>query len=152
MESRHGPGQGLFGLPERENTAPGDHPNPQGAESSSNENMSGGPVRLNSSSADAPAAAIADASHYEFPRWIARIFLVVEVMIWVELGMILVVVPWTRAWSDNSFILTYPHARALLSMNFARGAVTGIGLLDVWTGIWRAVHYSEQGRPRKNNL
>jgi hypothetical protein len=64
-------------------------------------------------------------------------------MIWIELGMILVIVPWTRAWSDNGLILNYPHIREFLSIDFIRGGVTGIGLLDIWAGVWRAVHYKD---------
>lgn len=57
--------------------------------------------------------------------------------------MILVVVPWTHAWSNNGLVLNYPRIRELLSMNFVRGVVTGIGLLDIWAGMWQAIHYKE---------
>jgi hypothetical protein len=88
-------------------------------------------------------APVTDVSHYGAPRWVTRIFLVIEVMIWVELGMILVVVPWTRAWSDNGLVLNYPRIREFLSINFIRGVVTGIGLLDIWVGVWQAIHYKD---------
>jgi hypothetical protein len=95
-------------------------------------------------------APVAGESHYGAPRWAARIFLVIEVMIWIELGMILVVVPWTRAWGDNGLVLNYPRIREFLSINFVRGAVTGIGLLDIGTGIWQAVHYKDPVRTKVN--
>ncbi len=88
-------------------------------------------------------APVAVVSHRGLPRWATRLFLVVEVMIWVELGMILVIVPWTRAWSDNGLILNYPRIRELLSIDFVRGIVTGIGLLDIWVGVWQAIHYKD---------
>jgi hypothetical protein len=78
--------------------------------------------------------------------WSARIALVIEVMIWIELGMILVFVPWKRVWTDNALILNYPQLREFLGMNFIRGAVTGIGLLDLWVGISRAVYYKDPGK------
>ena len=78
--------------------------------------------------------------------WGARIALVIEVMIWLELGMILIFVPWKRAWTDNSLILNYPQLREFLGMNFVRGVVTGIGLLDLWLGISRAVYYKDPGK------
>jgi hypothetical protein len=71
---------------------------------------------------------------------------VIEVMIWLELGLILILVPWKRAWTDNSLVLNYPQMRAFLEMNFIRGAVTGIGLLDLWVGISRAVAYRDPGK------
>ena len=92
----------------------------------------------------------ADSAGAEAPRkvspWGARIALIIEVMIWLELGMILIFVPWKRAWTDNSLILNYPQLRELLGMNFVRGAVTGIGLLDLWIGISRAVYYKDPGK------
>ncbi len=89
------------------------------------------------------SAVVASVSHSSVPRWVARIFLVIEVVLWVELGMILVVVPWTHAWSENSLILDYPRIRELLSINFVRGVVTGIGLLDIWAGVSQAIHYKD---------
>ena len=88
-------------------------------------------------------AVVASVSQSGVPRWAARIFLVIEVVLWVELGMILVVVPWTHAWSENSLILDYPRIRELLSINFVRGVVTGIGLLDIWAGVSQAIHYKD---------
>lgn len=78
--------------------------------------------------------------------WPARIMRVVEVMVWLELGLILLIVPWKRAWTDNSLVLNYPQLRAFLEMNFIRGAVSGIGLLDLWVGISRAVGYKDPGK------
>jgi hypothetical protein len=90
----------------------------------------------------------ADVSPREVSRWAARIFLVVEVMIWVELGMILAIVPWMRVWSDNGLVLHYPRIRELLSLDFIRGVVSGIGLLDIWVGVWQAVHYKDPVRTK----
>ena len=88
-------------------------------------------------------APVAVVSQRGLPRWATRLFLVVEVMIWVELGMILVIVPWTRAWSDNGLVLNYPRIREFLSIDFIRGIVTGIGLLDIWVGVWQAIRYKD---------
>ena len=64
----------------------------------------------------------------------------------VEVGMFLVVVPWYdsgRLWSENSLLLRFPMFRAFLAQDFIRGLVSGIGLIDIWVGIWEAVHYKE---------
>ncbi len=90
----------------------------------------------------------ADVSPRGVSRWAARIFLVVEVIIWVELGMILAIVPWMRAWSDNGLVLNYPRIRELLSMDFVRGVVSGIGLLDIWVGVWQAIRYKDPVRTK----
>lgn len=76
--------------------------------------------------------------------WIDRIGLVIKVVFYIELGMLLAILPWTRVWTDNSLILGYPNFRALLQQNFVRGIVTGVGLVDIWIGIWEAVHYRDK--------
>jgi hypothetical protein len=75
--------------------------------------------------------------------WIDRLGLVIRVVFYIELGMLLTVLPWTRLWTDNSLVADLPRVRELLQMNFVRGLVTGVGLVDVWIGIWEAVRYRE---------
>lgn len=82
--------------------------------------------------------------------WLHRGFLVIFVMFCIELGMLLAALPWTRVWSDNSLLALHPGLRAVLQNNFVRGVITGFGLIDIWIGIWEAVHYRDPGK--KNNL
>jgi hypothetical protein len=46
-------------------------------------------------------------------------------------------------WTDNGLATSLPKLREILQMNFVRGIVTGVGLVDVWIGIWEAVRYRE---------
>ncbi len=78
-----------------------------------------------------------------FRLWAERIFLVVYVVFCIELGMLLAVLPWTRIWTDNNLLNAYPWLHSILQGNFARGIITGIGLVDIWLGVWEAVHYHE---------
>ncbi len=75
--------------------------------------------------------------------WIDRIGLVIKVVFYIELGMLLAILPWTRLWTDNGLILPHPQLRAFLQQNFVRGIVSGVGLVDIWIGIWEAVHYRD---------
>lgn len=77
------------------------------------------------------------------PVWVRRLKLVVYVLFCIELGMLLAVLPWTRVWSDNSFLLAHAGVRDFLHQDFIRGAVTGLGLVDIWLGIREAVNYRE---------
>ncbi len=81
--------------------------------------------------------------------WLSRIFLVIYVMFCIELGLLLTVLPWTHLWTDNNLFAMHPALSALLRDNFVRGVVTGFGLLDVWIGIWEAVHYHDPGKQKK---
>jgi hypothetical protein len=82
--------------------------------------------------------------------WLHRLSLVIFVIFCIELGLLLAVLPWTRIWTDNSLVAAHPSWRALVQDNFVRGVITGIGLVDVWLGIWEAVHYRDAGK--KKNL
>lgn len=80
--------------------------------------------------------------------WLHRLSLVIFVIFCIELGMALAVLPWTRIWTDNSLLAAHPAWRALVLDNFVRGIITGIGLVDVWIGIWEAVHYRDPGKKK----
>jgi hypothetical protein len=80
--------------------------------------------------------------------WLHRLSLVIFVIFCIELGMLLTVLPWTRVWTDNSLLVSHPSWRAFAHDNFVRGVVTGIGLIDIWIGIWEAVHYRDPGKKK----
>ena len=75
--------------------------------------------------------------------WMNRIWLVVFVLFCLEIGIVLIVGPWTRAWTENSLTISYPALHEFLMNGFVRGAVTGIGIIDFWIGIARAITYRE---------
>ena len=77
------------------------------------------------------------------PAWMQRISLVVFVVFCIELGILLTVLPWTRVWTENSLLVGYPAIQSFVQQGFVRGIMTGIGLLDIWIGVWEAVHYTE---------
>lgn len=83
-------------------------------------------------------------THSSDPVWAQRLKLVVFVLFCIELGMLLAVLPWTRVWTENSLLAAYPSVRAVLQLAFVRGAVTGLGLIDIWLGIREAVVYRDK--------
>ena len=76
--------------------------------------------------------------------WVQRISLVIFVMFCIELGLLLVALPWTSMWSDNSLLLAYPNLKQFLSHGATRGAISGLGLIDIGLGIWEAASYHEK--------
>jgi hypothetical protein len=79
-------------------------------------------------------------------RWLQRVWLVVFVLFCLEVGIILTVLPWTRLWTDNSLLISFPAAKEFLNHNFVRGLVSGLGLIDIWMGVAEAVTYREATR------
>jgi len=97
--------------------------------------------------ATAAAGSREQALHSSPPRpsalWLQRISLVIFAILCVELGMLLVVLPWTRIWTENSLLSSHSGLRRFLHQGFVRGAISGLGLVDIWLGVWEAVQYRE---------
>jgi hypothetical protein len=66
-----------------------------------------------------------------------RLRRIILVLLCFEIGVVLVVVPWTGFWERNFFLDRFPDLRAILLNHYLRGAITGLGLLDIWVaGTW----------------
>jgi hypothetical protein len=46
-------------------------------------------------------------------------------------GVLLAFVPWTGFWDSNYLLQPYPALRVLMLSPFARGTVTGLGLVNI---------------------
>lgn len=57
------------------------------------------------------------------------------VAFFLEIGLVLIVVPWSAYWDRNYFAQAYPAVQALITNNFVRGAVSGLGVINVSTGL-----------------
>jgi hypothetical protein len=52
-----------------------------------------------------------------------------------EAGFILVVAPWSGFWEHNRFVQARPALETLLNSPYARGAVTGVGVITALAGL-----------------
>ena len=52
-----------------------------------------------------------------------------------EIGFVLIVVPWSAFWDRNYFAQLAPPLEALITNNFFRGAVSGLGVINVLAGL-----------------
>jgi hypothetical protein len=52
-----------------------------------------------------------------------------------ETGLVLVVMPWSNFWDRNLFVAALPAVQRLLSSPYARGAVSGVGLVTAVAGV-----------------
>lgn len=60
---------------------------------------------------------------------------VLLIAFFLEVGFALIVVPWSEYWDRNYFVQALPAAGPLLTNNFVRGAVSGLGLINVIVGV-----------------
>ena len=52
-----------------------------------------------------------------------------------EFGFALVVVPWSTFWDHNYFANAVPLVHAFITNNFVRGAVSGLGVVNIVVGL-----------------
>ena len=52
-----------------------------------------------------------------------------------EVGFVLIVVPWSAFWDRNYFAQVAPPIEALITNNFVRGAVSGLGVINILAGL-----------------
>ena len=83
------------------------------------------------------------------PLWLMRLWVVIRVAFFIELGMVILVLPWTRGWTENGLLLAHPDFRFFLQKYFVRGLISGLGVLDIGFGIIEAVRYKEPPRNSK---
>jgi hypothetical protein len=71
----------------------------------------------------------------------AKITVIVYILICFEVGLLLVILPWTQYWDDNVFLyfitgkLNAPWIPTFLTSGYVRGAVTGLGVLNILAGL-----------------
>ena len=53
----------------------------------------------------------------------------------VEVGLVLLVVPWSPFWDRNYFLDLWPALAALTHSNLVRGAVSGLGIINLWAAM-----------------
>jgi hypothetical protein len=64
-----------------------------------------------------------------------------SVIISVMVGIFLTFVPWTSLWDSNYLLQPYPSLRFFVNSPFARGTVTGLGLLNIVLAVHEAYHH-----------
>jgi hypothetical protein len=48
-----------------------------------------------------------------------------------EAGLLLILIPWSAFWDRNYFVEVMPWLGVILTNNFVRGAVSGLGVLNL---------------------
>ena len=65
------------------------------------------------------------------------------VLFCLEIGFVLLLLPWTNLWDSNYFSSLMPAWNHLWVSTYLRGAISGIGLVNMWIGVseaWRMWH------------
>ena len=60
-------------------------------------------------------------------------------------GLVLAVIPWTPLWERNYLLQLDPALRHLVLSGFVRGAVTGLGLVNIFLALVEAHQHVSNG-------
>lgn len=104
----------------------------------------------------------------------SKLTVIFYIVLCLEVGIVLTLLPWVHPfglgdWGDNFFLLYASQKMGLrglqtaVSSGWVRGAVTGLGLLNLATAFWELAHFQQTARalqggsiaaqmPRGNNV
>jgi len=52
-------------------------------------------------------------------------------LLWIAGGLLLILLPWSNLWDANYYLYQYPTLGLLLKNAYLRGAVSGLGFMNV---------------------
>ena len=77
---------------------------------------------------------------------ITRALFLLYVLYCFEVGVFLLIFPWSSIWDQNSLLSYYPDLKKVILNNFFRGAVSGLGLANLFLGFWEVGNFSRYSR------
>jgi len=88
----------------------------------------------------------------------SRLSVIFYIILCLEIGLVLTVLPWVphgwlglSDWSNNYFLLLAAHkagygVQRFVASGWIRGAVSGIGILNLGMGIWEMINFRQTVR------
>lgn len=81
----------------------------------------------------------------------AKLTIVFFILICFEIGILLVILPWvpSPSWNENYLLVLaadkvhWPWLALAMKSGYVRGAVTGLGLLNILLGVWEIVNFKK---------
>ncbi|HWN97922.1 MAG TPA: hypothetical protein VNS63_01475 [Blastocatellia bacterium] len=81
----------------------------------------------------------------------AKLTIVFFILICFEIGVLLVILPWvpSPSWNENYLLalavdkIHWPWLALAIKSGYVRGAVTGLGLLNILLGLWEIVNFKK---------
>jgi hypothetical protein len=72
---------------------------------------------------------------------VSKILVIAFIFFCFELGLFLIIFPWSQYWENNLFLSYAPLFREFVLSNYFRGAVSGLGIVDIGIGVFEAMHF-----------
>jgi hypothetical protein len=80
--------------------------------------------------------------------WYHKLGIFLFIIVCFEVGAFLTVFPWTPQWDGNSVANLFPLLRNLWSSSYFRGAVSGVGLLNIYISLGEVSRLRRPGGSR----
>ena len=81
--------------------------------------------------------------------WYHKLGIFLFIIVCFEVGAFLTVFPWTPQWDSNSVANLFPFLRDLWTNSYFRGALSGLGLLNIYISLGEVARLR---RPRADRL
>jgi len=65
-------------------------------------------------------------------RWYHKVWAVLLITFCLEIGLFLLIFPWTESWDNNYFANSIARVRQYWDSMYLRGAVSGLGLINLY--------------------
>jgi hypothetical protein len=83
-------------------------------------------------------------------HWIHKGFSLLFLVFCLELGIFLVVYPWTDHWQVNTIPSLVPALLKIWNSDYFRGAVSGVGALNLWVAVLEMGNFRRMSRRMTN--
>jgi hypothetical protein len=81
-----------------------------------------------------------------------RFLRVFAILVWFDIGLVLVLLPWSMFWESNYFLNSYPGLIPVLLNPYLRGAISGLGFMDALMAIDAFRRYARAPVPRSSSV
>jgi hypothetical protein len=80
--------------------------------------------------------------------WYHKLGILLFIIVCFEVGAFLTVFPWTPQWDSNSVASLFPMLRELWASSYFRGALSGLGLLNIYISLGEVSRLRRSGGSR----
>ena len=84
--------------------------------------------------------------HREGSHWYHKVSGVLFITFCLEIGLFLLVFPWTEYWDGNYFSAFLPDWQRYWDNRYVRGAISGLGVVNLYIGFAEIFHWRRFAR------
>jgi hypothetical protein len=71
---------------------------------------------------------------------------IIYILYSLEVGILLLFLPWLAIWENNYLLYLYPEIRPFVANSFLKGAVLGLGIVNILIGIQEIAQFRKNAR------